>query len=99
MAVFDCTMTLPNMGMLQWTFWPERISNAYLRSVVGRSAKILFEFVKEMPKHETSPSIKVASLIYTLFYTWVIRNFFLIWNWGEVELILHYAFTNHKGSN
>jgi hypothetical protein len=53
-----------------------QISNAYLQFLRGPGTKMLFEFVKEMPKSETPLRIEVASLLGGLFYTWVILQLF-----------------------
>jgi hypothetical protein len=53
-----------------------QISNAYLQFLRGPGTKMLFEFVKEMPKSETPFRIEVASLLGGLFYTWVILQLF-----------------------
>ncbi|WJX95489.1 Phospholipid-transporting ATPase abca7, variant 2 [Trifolium repens] len=52
------------------------VSNAYLQFLRGPGTKMLFEFVKEMPKSETPFRIEVASLLGGLFYTWVILQLF-----------------------
>ncbi|CAJ2664524.1 unnamed protein product [Trifolium pratense] len=52
------------------------ISNAYLQFLLGPGTKMLFEFVKEMPKSETPIRIEIASLLGGLFYTWVILQLF-----------------------
>ncbi|XP_057416443.1 ABC transporter A family member 7-like [Lotus japonicus] len=52
------------------------ISNAYLQFILGPSANILFEFVKEMPKSETPYRLEIASLMGGLFVTWVILQLF-----------------------
>ncbi|KAE9601962.1 putative sulfate-transporting ATPase [Lupinus albus] len=52
------------------------ISNAYLQSVVGSGAKMLFDFVKEMPKHEILSRIDIGSLLGSLLYVWVIMQLF-----------------------
>ncbi|KAJ0049063.1 hypothetical protein Pint_15240 [Pistacia integerrima] len=52
------------------------VSNAYLRALLGPSAQILFEFVKEMPKTETQQMVDLSSIIGTLFYTWVVLQLF-----------------------
>ncbi|XP_047316812.1 ABC transporter A family member 7-like [Impatiens glandulifera] len=52
------------------------VSNAYLQAVAGSATKILFEFVKEMPKPETQLRLDLASLIGALFFTWVILQLF-----------------------
>ncbi|KFK34078.1 hypothetical protein AALP_AA5G099500 [Arabis alpina] len=51
-------------------------SNAYLEFLRGPETKILFEYVKEMPKPETKLSLDIASLIGPLFFTWVILLLF-----------------------
>ncbi|KFK23718.1 hypothetical protein AALP_AAs66804U000100, partial [Arabis alpina] len=48
------------------------VSNAFLQYLHGSRTKILFEFVKEMPKPETKLRLDLASLIGPLFFTWVI---------------------------
>lgn len=53
-----------------------QISNAYLQFILGPSANILFEFVKEMPKSETPYRLEIASLLGGLFVTWVILQLF-----------------------
>ncbi|VVB04509.1 unnamed protein product [Arabis nemorensis] len=51
-------------------------SNAYLEFLKGFETKILFEYMKEMPKPETKLSLDIASLIGPLFFTWVILLLF-----------------------
>uniref|UniRef100_A0A1S4DEV6 ABC transporter A family member 7-like n=1 Tax=Nicotiana tabacum TaxID=4097 RepID=A0A1S4DEV6_TOBAC len=51
-------------------------SNAYLQSLLGSSARMLFEFVKEMPKAETKLKLDFASLLGPLFFTWVVSQLF-----------------------
>ncbi|VVB17385.1 unnamed protein product [Arabis nemorensis] len=48
------------------------VSNAYLQYLHGPRTKILFEFVKEMPKSETKLRLDIASLIGPIFFTWVV---------------------------
>ncbi|XP_050871002.1 ABC transporter A family member 6 [Lathyrus oleraceus] len=52
------------------------ISNAYLQFLRGPGTKMLFEFVKEMPKSETPFRIEIASLLGGLFFTWVVLQLF-----------------------
>ncbi|KEH31924.1 ABC transporter A family protein [Medicago truncatula] len=52
------------------------ISNAYLQFLRGLGTKMLFEFVKEMPKSETPLRIEIASLLGVLFFTWVVLQLF-----------------------
>ncbi|PNX94357.1 ABC transporter A family member 7-like protein [Trifolium pratense] len=52
------------------------ISNAYLQFLRGPGTKMLFEFVKEMPKSETAYRLEIASLLGGLFFTWVILQLF-----------------------
>ncbi|KAF8046380.1 hypothetical protein N665_3755s0001 [Sinapis alba] len=52
------------------------ISNAYLQYIKGPGTKILFEFVKEMPKVETWLRVDIASSIGPIFFTWVILLLF-----------------------
>ncbi|XP_012839386.1 PREDICTED: ABC transporter A family member 7-like isoform X2 [Erythranthe guttata] len=51
-------------------------SNAYLQFLLGPTAKMLFEFVKEMPKPETQLRLDFSSLLGPLFFTWVIVQLF-----------------------
>ncbi|GFZ12086.1 ABC2 homolog 6 [Actinidia rufa] len=51
-------------------------SNAYLQFLLGPATKMLFEFVKEMPKPETKVKLDLASLLGPLFFTWVILQLF-----------------------
>ncbi|CAJ2664517.1 unnamed protein product [Trifolium pratense] len=52
------------------------ISNAYLQFLRGPGTKMIFEFVKEMPKPETPFRIEIASLLGSLFFTWVVLQLF-----------------------
>ncbi|CAA0826823.1 ABC transporter A family member 7 [Striga hermonthica] len=52
------------------------VSNAYLEFLLGPGTRMLFEFVKEMPKPETIPRLDLSSLLGTLFFTWVIVQLF-----------------------
>ncbi|CAH2064994.1 unnamed protein product [Thlaspi arvense] len=52
------------------------VANAYLQYLQGPRHKILFEFVKEMPKQETKLRLDIASLIGPIFFTWVILLLF-----------------------
>ncbi|KAG8379147.1 hypothetical protein BUALT_Bualt07G0057900 [Buddleja alternifolia] len=51
-------------------------SNAYLQLLLGPSARIAFEFVKEMPKPGTKLTLDFSSLLGPLFFTWVIVQLF-----------------------
>ncbi|KAL3513214.1 hypothetical protein ACH5RR_025931 [Cinchona calisaya] len=51
-------------------------SNAYLQFLLGAGTKMLFEFVKEMPKPETELRLDFSSLLGPLFFTWVILQLF-----------------------
>nr|QVT92306.1 ABC transporter [Salvia miltiorrhiza] len=51
-------------------------SNAYLQFLLGPATKLLFEFVKEMPKSETKLRLDFSSLLGPLFFTWVIVQLF-----------------------
>jgi hypothetical protein len=53
-----------------------QISNAYLQFLRGSGTKMIFEFVKEMPKPETPFRIEIASLLGSLFFTWVVLQLF-----------------------
>nr|AIU41627.1 ABC transporter family protein [Hevea brasiliensis] len=52
------------------------VSNAYLQFFQGPGTKMLFEFVKEMPKAASKINVDLASLLGTLFFTWVILQLF-----------------------
>ncbi|KAG2329701.1 hypothetical protein Bca52824_000881 [Brassica carinata] len=52
------------------------VSNAYLEFLQGPGTKMLFDFVKEMPKQETRLQLDVASLIGPIFFTWAILLLF-----------------------
>ncbi|KAJ4900286.1 ABC2-like protein 16 [Raphanus sativus] len=52
------------------------ISNAYLKFLKGPGIRILFEFVKEVPKHATILNTDIASLLGPLFFTWVVLLLF-----------------------
>ncbi|KAK7265779.1 hypothetical protein RJT34_33402 [Clitoria ternatea] len=52
------------------------ISDAYLQFLLGPGTKILFEFTKEMPKPKTQLRLEIASLLGTLFFTWVVLQLF-----------------------
>uniref|UniRef100_A0A1J3I5I7 ABC transporter A family member 7 n=1 Tax=Noccaea caerulescens TaxID=107243 RepID=A0A1J3I5I7_NOCCA len=52
------------------------VSNAYLQFLLGPGTRMLFEYVKEMPKQETRLRLDIASLIGPLFFTWVILLLF-----------------------
>ncbi|KAK3035659.1 hypothetical protein RJ639_032531 [Escallonia herrerae] len=51
-------------------------SNAFLQFFLGPATKMLFEFVKEMPKPETKVRLDFSSLLGPLFFTWVIIQLF-----------------------
>ncbi|KAL6541369.1 Phospholipid-transporting ATPase abca7 [Orobanche hederae] len=53
-------------------------SNAYLEFLLGPTTKMLFEFVKEMPKPGTRVRLDLSSLLGPLFFTWVIVQLFPI---------------------
>ncbi|CAF2129598.1 unnamed protein product [Brassica napus] len=53
-----------------------QISNAYLKFLKGPGLRILFEFVKEVPKHATRFNTDIASLLGPLFFTWVVLLLF-----------------------
>ncbi|WCJ33482.1 ABC transporter A family member 7 [Euphorbia peplus] len=54
------------------------VSNAYIEFLHGLGAKILFDFVTEMPKPATTTQIELdmAALLGPLFFTWVILLLF-----------------------
>ncbi|KAJ8771888.1 hypothetical protein K2173_027065 [Erythroxylum novogranatense] len=51
-------------------------SNAYLLLLKGPSTRILFDYVKEMPQPASELRLDIASLIGTLFFTWVVLQLF-----------------------
>ncbi|KAJ0241681.1 ABC transporter A family member 8 [Hirschfeldia incana] len=51
-------------------------TNAYLEFLKGSQTKILFEYIKEMPKPETKLTLDITSLVGPLFFTWVILLLF-----------------------
>ncbi|KAG7606931.1 AAA+ ATPase domain [Arabidopsis thaliana x Arabidopsis arenosa] len=52
------------------------VSNAYLKFLKGPGTRILFEFVKEVPKHQTKFNLDIASMLGPLFFTWVVLLLF-----------------------
>lgn len=52
------------------------VSNAYLQHLLGPATRMLFEFVKEMPKPETKLRLDFSSLLGPLFFTFVIIQLF-----------------------
>ncbi|CAE6253659.1 unnamed protein product [Arabidopsis arenosa] len=52
------------------------VSNAYLKFLKGPGTRILFEFVKEVPKHQTKFHLDIASMLGPLFFTWVVLLLF-----------------------
>ncbi|XP_050936141.1 ABC transporter A family member 7-like isoform X2 [Cucumis melo] len=48
------------------------VSNGYLKFMLGAGTEMPFQFVKEMPKHETKTQIDFSSNLGALFFTWVI---------------------------
>ncbi|WZY72409.1 hypothetical protein YC2023_004649 [Brassica napus] len=57
------------------------VSSAYLKFLKGPGTKILFEFVKEIPKNSTESNSDIASLFGLLFFTWVILLMFPSFLW------------------
>ncbi|KAF6159969.1 hypothetical protein GIB67_033053 [Kingdonia uniflora] len=51
-------------------------SNAYLQLLRGAGVKMLFDYVKEMPKAGTKFTFDFSSLLGALFFTWVILQLF-----------------------
>ncbi|KAL0762372.1 hypothetical protein Bca101_078523 [Brassica carinata] len=70
------------------------ISNAYLKFLKGPGLRILFEFVKEVPKHATRLNTDIASLLGPLFFTWVVLLLFPEW---IVALELYPGFSLYRG--
>ncbi|KAK8930484.1 ABC transporter A family member 7 [Platanthera zijinensis] len=52
------------------------VSNAYLNFLKGNGTRMQLEFVKEMPKPETTVSIDFSSILGALFFTWVLQLLF-----------------------
>ncbi|KAG5234066.1 hypothetical protein OIU76_000668 [Salix suchowensis] len=52
------------------------VSNAYLQSIRGSGYGMILESVKEMPKTSTKLKLDIASLLGTLFFTWVVIQLF-----------------------
>ncbi|XP_074285015.1 ABC transporter A family member 7-like [Silene latifolia] len=52
------------------------VSNAYLQFLLGPNAKMLLEYVKEMPKPGTQLSLDISSLLSAQFFTYVIIALF-----------------------
>ncbi|CAH2043965.1 unnamed protein product [Thlaspi arvense] len=52
------------------------ISNAYLKFLKGPGTSILFQFVKEVPRHGSKSNTDIASLLGPLFFTWVVLLLF-----------------------
>ncbi|KAF6155708.1 hypothetical protein GIB67_007145 [Kingdonia uniflora] len=52
------------------------VTNAYLRFVSGHGVNLVFDFVKEMPMHETKLVLDFSSLLGALFFTWVVLQLF-----------------------
>ncbi|KAI5329985.1 hypothetical protein L3X38_029382 [Prunus dulcis] len=51
-------------------------TNAYLQSLKGPKTKIMFDFVKEMPKSRSVNKMDFASLAGTIFFTWIVLQLF-----------------------
>ncbi|KAI9181186.1 hypothetical protein LWI28_012282 [Acer negundo] len=51
-------------------------SNAYLRFLKGTGTKILFEFIKEIPRTNTGRRLDISSLLGTIFFVWVVLQLF-----------------------
>ncbi|KAF4403201.1 hypothetical protein G4B88_027972 [Cannabis sativa] len=64
------------IGLLRVPRSVNMASNAYLQFLRGPGTKIQFDFVKEMPKHESRLRLDFSSLLGTLFFTWVIIQLF-----------------------
>ncbi|KAI8528923.1 hypothetical protein RHMOL_Rhmol12G0185800 [Rhododendron molle] len=52
------------------------VSNAYLQYVFEPATKMLFEFVKEMPKPASKLTLDFSSILGPVFFTWVILQLF-----------------------
>ncbi|GAA0183625.1 ATP-binding cassette [Lithospermum erythrorhizon] len=51
-------------------------SNSYLQFLIGPAARMVFEFTKEMPKHDLELRLDFSSLLGPLFFSWVIVQLF-----------------------
>ncbi|KAH9623722.1 hypothetical protein KSS87_006304 [Heliosperma pusillum] len=58
------------------SLYPTQVSNAYLQFLLGPNAKMLLEYVKEMPKPGTQLSLDISSLLSAQFFTYVIIALF-----------------------
>ena len=58
-----------------------QVSNAYLQFLKGPNTKIIFEFVKEMPKNQTQADVSLGSLN-TLIIMWVCQLLFPVSTWA-----------------
>ncbi|KAL5975476.1 hypothetical protein ACLOJK_019798 [Asimina triloba] len=61
-------------------------SNAYLQFFQGSGVKMLFDFVKEMPKPGTQLRLDFSSLLGGLFFTWVILQLLPV-SMGGIRLL------------
>nr|DAD46476.1 TPA_asm: hypothetical protein HUJ06_016413 [Nelumbo nucifera] len=64
-------------GIVHPSTWVQ-VSNAYLQFLRDAGTRILFEFVKEMPKPETKLRLDFSPLLGPLFFTWIILQLFPI---------------------
>ncbi|KAF7139253.1 hypothetical protein RHSIM_Rhsim07G0182600 [Rhododendron simsii] len=72
LLVFNSALTYRHYFVLH-------VSNAYLEFLLGPDFKILFKFVKAMPKHPTSPPfIDYSTIGSTVLFTWVVQQLFPI---------------------
>lgn len=64
---------------LTFTMRNVQASNAYLEFLCGPDFKILFKFVKAMPKHPTSlPIIDYSTISCTVLFTWIVQQLFSV---------------------
>ncbi|KAF5734705.1 ABC transporter A family member 7 [Tripterygium wilfordii] len=64
------------MGLVRVPRSVNLASNTYLQFLRGPSTRMLFEFIKEMPKSQTRNRLDLASLLGPLFFTWVVLQLF-----------------------
>ncbi|KAF3437771.1 hypothetical protein FNV43_RR20527 [Rhamnella rubrinervis] len=64
------------IGLLRVPRSVNLVSNAYLQFLKGPGTKMLFDFVKEMPKPGTETRLDFSSLLGPLFFSWVIIQLF-----------------------
>ncbi|KAL3534308.1 hypothetical protein ACH5RR_002769 [Cinchona calisaya] len=72
-------LLMVGVGLMQFPTCPQEallLHQAYLQFLLGPGTKMLFEFVKEMPKPETELRLDFSSVHGPPFFTWVIIQLF-----------------------